>query len=142
MRVRTRRLSIAVVALAAVVGLMAGTVSGQGTTKIRYALGDVVGIDDLPLLIAAERAKARGVEVEITPFKSEEIATQAVINGQADVGQGTPYAALQKVTVPIRFFYQLSTLQFFPVVAKDTYKTWKDYAILEAGRDRIKDKVR
>ena len=66
------------------------------------------------------------MEVEITPFKSEEIATQAVINGQADVGQGTPYAALQKVTVPIRFFYQLSTLQFFPVVAKEQYKTWKD----------------
>jgi NitT/TauT family transport system substrate-binding protein len=125
MRVRTR-VSVAVVTLAAVLALMAGGLSAQGPTKIRYALGDVVGIDDLPLLIAAERAKARGVEVEITPFKSEEIATQAVINGQADVGQGTPYAALQKVNVPIRFFYQLSTLQFFPVVAKDSYKTWKD----------------
>mgnify|MGYP003693973967 CR=1 FL=1 len=56
MRVRTRRLSIAVVALAAVVGLMVGSVSGQGTTKIRYALGDVVGIDDLPLL---DRGRAR-----------------------------------------------------------------------------------
>jgi ABC-type nitrate/sulfonate/bicarbonate transport system substrate-binding protein len=126
MRVRTRRLSIAVIALAGVLGIMAGSASAQGTTKIRYALGDVVGIDDLPLLIAAERSKARGVEVEITPFKSEEIATQAVINGQADVGQGTPYAALQKVTVPIRFFYQLSTLQFFPIVSKEQYKTWKD----------------
>jgi NitT/TauT family transport system substrate-binding protein len=126
MRVRGRRLSIAVIALAGVLGILAGSVSGQGATKIRYALGDVVGIDDMPLLIAAERAKARGVEVEITPFKSEEIATQAVINGQADVGQGTPYAALQKVTVPIRFFYQLSTLQFFPIVSKEHYKTWKD----------------
>jgi NitT/TauT family transport system substrate-binding protein len=126
MRVRTRRLSIVVLALAGMLGALAGAASGQAPTKIRYALGDVVGIDDLPLLIAAERAKARGVEVEITPFKSEEIATQAVINGQADVGQGTPYAALQKVTVPIRFFYQLSTLQFFPVVSKADYKTWKD----------------
>jgi NitT/TauT family transport system substrate-binding protein len=123
---RGRRLSIAVVALSGILGILAGSVWGQSPTKIRYALGDVVGIDDLPLLIATARAKARGVEVEITAFKSEEIATQAVINGQADVGQGTPYAALQKVTVPIRFFYQLSTLQFFPVVSKDTYKTWKD----------------
>ena len=49
-----------------------------------------------------------------------------MINGQADVGQGTPYAALQKVNVPIRFFYQLSTLQFFPVVSKEHYKAWKD----------------
>src|SRR5262247_1653477 len=126
MRVRTRRMSIAVGALAGVLGILAGSVSGQAPTKIRYALGDVVGIDDLPLLIAAERAKARGVEVEITAFKSEELATQAVINGQADVGQGTPYAAIQKVNVPIRFFYQLSTLQFFPVVNKESYKGWKD----------------
>jgi NitT/TauT family transport system substrate-binding protein len=77
-------------------------------------------------LIAVDHAKARGVDVEVTAFKSEEVATQAVINGQADVGQGTPYAAIQKVTVPIRFFYQLSALQFFPVVNKESYKSWKD----------------
>jgi NitT/TauT family transport system substrate-binding protein len=98
----------------------------QGRTKIRYALGDVVSIDELPLLIAVERAKTRGVDVDVTAFKSEEVATQAVINGQADVGQGTPYAALEKVNVPIRFFYQLSALQFFPVVNKEGYKSWKD----------------
>jgi NitT/TauT family transport system substrate-binding protein len=100
--------------------------AGQGRTKIRYALGDVVGPDDLPLLIAVERARARGVDVEVTAFKSEEIATQAVINGQADIGQGTPYAVVQKGVVPLRFFYQLSALQFFPVVSKAHYKTWKD----------------
>jgi NitT/TauT family transport system substrate-binding protein len=119
-------LSIVVIALVGVLAILAGSASSQGPTKIRYALGDVVGIDDLPLLIAAERAKARGVEVEITAFKSEELATQAVINGQADVGQGTPYAAIQKVNVPIRFFYQLSSLQFFPIVSKGDYKGWKD----------------
>jgi NitT/TauT family transport system substrate-binding protein len=80
----------------------------------------------LPLLIAVERAKGRGVDVEVTSYKSEEVATQAVINGQADVGQGTPYGALQRVSVPIRFFYQLSALLFFPVVNKENYKTWKD----------------
>src|SRR5512145_1527887 len=110
----------------ALVAGVAGDVSAQGRTKIRYALGDVVSIDELPLLIAAERSKSRGVDVEITAFKSEELATQAVINGQADVGQGTPYAALQKVTVPIRLFFQLSALQFFPVVNKESYKGWKD----------------
>ena len=105
---------------------LTGSAAAQGRTKIRYALGDVISIDELPLLIAVERAKPRGVDVEITAFKSEELATQAVINGQADVGQGTPYAALQKVTVPIRLFYQLSALQFFPVVNKESYKSWKD----------------
>ena len=104
--------------------LVAGTATAQ--TKIKYALGDVIGIDDLPLLIAAERAKKRGVEVEVTSFKNEEIATQAVINGQVDVGQGTPYAAIEKVNVPVRFFVQLWSLQFFPVVANEHYKSWKD----------------
>lgn len=107
--------------------LLLGACSGEKqTAKIKYALGDVVSIDELPLLIAVERAKKRGVNVEITSFKNEEIATQAVINGQADIGQGTPYAAVQKVNVPIRFFYQLIALQFFPIVNKEFYKDWKD----------------
>lgn len=114
------------VLVVAIVGVLTGEAESQARTKIRYALGDVISIDELPLLIAVERAKARGVDVEVTAFKSEEVATQAVINGQADVGQGTPYAALQKVNVPIRFFYQLSALQFFPVVNKESYKSWKD----------------
>jgi NitT/TauT family transport system substrate-binding protein len=108
----------------AILALSTGIASAQ--TKIKYALGDVIGIDDLPLLVAAERAKKRGVEVEVTQFKNEEIATQAVINGQADIGQGTPYAAVEKVNVPVRFFVQLWSLQFFPVVNNEHYKSWKD----------------
>ena len=122
-----RMLSIvSLVIVAVLIGGLASDTRAQGRTKIRYALGDVISIDELPLLIAVEQAKARGVDVEVTAFKSEEVATQAVINGQADVGQGTPYAAIQKVNVPIRFFYQLSALQFFPVVNKESYKSWKD----------------
>jgi NitT/TauT family transport system substrate-binding protein len=117
---------VGLVLVVAVVGMLTGEADSQARTKIRYALGDVISIDELPLLIAVERAKARGVDVDVTAFKSEEVATQAVINGQVDVGQGTPYAALQKVNVPIRFFYQLSALQFFPVVNKESYKSWKD----------------
>ena len=113
-----------IIAVAAAAALLSGAATAQN--KIKYALGDVIGIDDLPLLVAAERSKKRGVEVEITPFKNEDIATQAVINGQADIGQGTPYAAIEKVNVPIRFFVQLWSLQFFPVVANEHYKSWKD----------------
>jgi len=121
------KISLSSVLLASLlVGIPSGDALAQARTKIRYALGDVISVDDLPLLIAVERAKVRGVDVEVTPFKSEEIATQVVINGQADVGQGTPYAALQKVSIPIRFFYQLFTLQFFPIVNKEFYKSWKD----------------
>lgn len=118
------KVGLAVVLLACLfVGLPA---DGAQRTKIRYALGDVITTDDLQLLIAAERAKARGVDLEVTAFKTEELATQAVLNGQADVGQGTPYAAIQKVNVPVRFFYQLYALQFFPMVNKEFYKSWKD----------------
>jgi NitT/TauT family transport system substrate-binding protein len=100
--------------------------SASAQTTIKYALGDVVSIDELPLLVALERAKKRGLQVEVTAFKSEEIATQAVINGQADIGQGTPYAAVEKVNVPIRFFCQLTSLQFYPIVNQEFYKSWKD----------------
>jgi NitT/TauT family transport system substrate-binding protein len=125
MKLRTKLLVNVLVVTGLVWGL-AGDIRAQGKTKIRYALGDVISVDELPLLIAIEHAKQRGVDVDVTAFKSEEVATQAVINGQADVGQGTPYAAIQKLTVPIRFFYQLSSLLFFPVVNKETYKGWKD----------------
>ena len=110
--------------LAASAVLLSTGIAAQN--QIKYALGDVISIDELPLLVAIERAKKRGVNVEVTAFKSEEIATQAVINGQADIGQGTPYAALEKVNVPIRFFYQLSSLQFYPIVNPEFYKAWKD----------------
>jgi NitT/TauT family transport system substrate-binding protein len=120
------RIAVASLFFVALICAWGNHAGAQGRTKIRYALGDVVSIDELPLLIAVERAKTRGVDVEVTSYKSEEVATQAVINGQADVGQGTPYGALQRVSVPIRFFYQLSALLFFPVVSKDSYKSWKD----------------
>jgi len=126
MRISVRFLLTAILLASLLIGVFAGDVWAQTRTKIRYALGDVISIDELPLLIAVERAKQRGVDVEVTSFKSEEVATQAVINGQADVGQGTPYAAVQKVSIPIRFFYQLSALQFFPIVNKESYKSWKD----------------
>jgi len=124
MRIKTKMVVAVVLLICLFIGLPA--VSAQPRTKIRYALGDVITTDDLQLLIAIARAKARGVDVEVTAFKSEELATQAVINGQVDVGQGTPYAAIQKVNVPIRFFYQLYSLLFFPVVNKEFYKSWKD----------------
>src|SRR3972149_5764805 len=126
MRVLMRLSLTASLVVSLLVGAFTGDAWTQTRTKIKYALGDVISIDELPLLVAVERAKKRGVDVEITSFKSEEVATQAVINGQSDVGQGTPYAAIQKVNVPIRVFYQMSGLQFFPIVNKDNYKSWKD----------------
>lgn len=94
--------------------------------SVRIAYGDVPGIESLGLLTALEQVKERGVTVELTVVKSEDLATQAVAGGQADVGIGTPYAAMARLGVPLRMFFQLSTLRFFPVIDGETYKSWKD----------------
>lgn len=94
--------------------------------EIRLGLGDIESVETLNLLIAIEHTKQRGVDVKLISFKSEDIANQAIVNDQADIGIGTPYAVIQKVKAPIRLFFQLSTLQFYPVVNTEHYKTWKD----------------
>ena len=93
---------------------------------IRIAFGDIATVESLHFLAAVERAKEKGVDVEMTFFKSEDVAAQAVVSGDADVGVGTPYALIQKVKAPIRVFLQLSTLRFYPIVNAEAYKTWKD----------------
>jgi NitT/TauT family transport system substrate-binding protein len=102
------------------------TPAAQAAGSIRIAFGDIATVETLNFLIAVERAKERGVGIDITYFKSEDIAAQAVVGGQADVGVGAPYTLLQKVKAPIRIFYQMSTLRFFPVVNTDFYQDWKD----------------
>jgi NitT/TauT family transport system substrate-binding protein len=98
----------------------------SAATKVRVAFGDIASVESLNLLIAFERAKERGVDVQGTFFKSEDLAAQAVVGGQADIGIGTPYALLQKVKAPIRLFFQISNLRFYPVVNTEFYKDWKD----------------
>lgn len=93
---------------------------------IRVAMGDVASVESLPLLIAMERTKERGVPMEITFFNSEDVATQAVVGGQADVGVGAPYAFIQNSEAPIRMFFRLSTLLFFPVINTEVYSGWED----------------
>jgi len=114
---------------AAALCLAAGTsvVPGRAdAAKIRIAFGDIASVESLHFLIAIERAKEKGLEPEITYFKSEDVAAQAVVSGQADIGVGAPYALLQKVKAPIRMFFQMSTLRFYPMVNTEHYKTWKD----------------
>lgn len=106
--------------------LLAGLPVGASAAQTHIAFGDIASVESLNFLIAIENAKARGVNIKVTYLKSEDIAAQAVVGGQADIGVGTPYALLQKVQAPIRIFYQLSALRFFPVVNTEYYKGWKD----------------
>jgi len=93
--------------------------------KIRVAFGDVLSTETVSMLIALERAKEKGVDFEVTYLAKEELAIQAVINGQADLGIGTPYSVIQKSKAPLRILFQCTRLVFFPVVDKQ-YKSWKD----------------
>lgn len=110
-------------ALAAAVGF--GSFAATAQEKVRVALGDVLSTETLSMIIALERAKEKGVDYTVTHFSKEDLAIQAVINGQADLGIGTPYAVIQKSKAPLRILFQGTRLVFFPVADK-SYKTWKD----------------
>jgi NitT/TauT family transport system substrate-binding protein len=105
--------------------LFAFTVAADAAEKVRVALGDVVSVETLAFAVAMERAKDRGVDYEITSFAKEELSIQSMINGQSDIGVGTPYSVIQKSKLPLKNIYQMSRLVFFPVASKE-YKTWKD----------------
>ena len=93
---------------------------------IQVAMGDIASVESLPLLIAMARTEERGVPMEITFFNSEDVAVQAVVGGQADIGVGAPYAFIQNSDAPIRMFFRMSTLLFFPVVNSEMYSGWED----------------
>ncbi|MDK1374509.1 MULTISPECIES: ABC transporter substrate-binding protein [unclassified Sinorhizobium] len=119
------RIAGAVIAGAVTVIGLGGLETAAAQEKVRVALGDVVSVETLAFLIALERAKEKGLDYELTSFAEEELAIQAIVGGQADVGIGTPYSVIQKTKVPLRNIFQVSTLVFYPVVSTE-YKTWKD----------------
>lgn len=122
MKVSWKNFSVLFVVLSLALGI---GVNVQAADKVRVALGDVASVETLCLIVALDRAKDRGVAYELTAFSKEELAIQAIINGQMDIGMGTPYSVIQKTSVPIRLIFQVSKLVFYPVVANE-YKTWKD----------------
>ena len=117
-----KKISVITIALVMVFGI---AFSAHSADKVRIALGDVASVETLCFIVALDRAKDRGLDYDMTAFAKEQLAIQAVINGQVDIGVGTPYSIIQKTKVPIRNIYQLSKLVFFPVASKK-YKTWQD----------------
>lgn len=106
-----KKTAVAVVAL----GLSASAVAAE---KIRIALAETPSDELAAFFVALDRAKANGLDYEWTAFSDEELAIQAVLSGQMDIGFGTPYAAMQRSKAPIRILFQLSKLKFFPVTTK------------------------
>jgi NitT/TauT family transport system substrate-binding protein len=106
-------------------GLAFGATVAKAQETVRVALGDVVSEETLAFIVALERAKDRGVNYELTSFAEEDLAIQAIVGGQMDVGIGTPYSVIQQTNVPLRNLFQMSALVFFPVVSTE-YQSWKD----------------
>lgn len=107
-----KRIAIASVAIPLAIGL--STVTAQAE-KIRIALAETPSDELAAFFVALDRAKANGLDYEWTAFSDEELAIQAVLSGQMDIGFGTPYAAMQRSKAPLRIVFQLSKLKFFPV---------------------------
>lgn len=107
--------TLAAAAVALPLALAATTADAD---KIRIALAETPSDELAAFFVALERAKANGLDYEWTAFSDEELAIQAVLSGQMDIGFGTPYAAMQRSKAPIRIIFQLSKLKFFPVTTK------------------------
>jgi NitT/TauT family transport system substrate-binding protein len=97
----------------------------QDSEPIHVALADLPEVETLFFLVGLARAGEKGLDYELTFFNGEELAIQAILAGQADVGLGSPYAVIQRASVPVRLFQQTSRIIFFPV-AKAEIASWQD----------------
>jgi NitT/TauT family transport system substrate-binding protein len=104
-------------------GADGGEAAGGGS--IRVALGDIESVETLALFIALERVRNRGTDVELIELADEDLANQAVVGGQADIGLGAPYGLIQGSDAPLRIVCQLQRVRFFPVVDKGAYPDWQ-----------------
>ncbi|MSU90296.1 ABC transporter substrate-binding protein [Rhodobacteraceae bacterium 2CG4] len=94
---------------------LALSMAAASADTIRIALAETPSDELAAFFVALDRARANGLDYEWTAFSDEELAIQAVISGQMDIGFGTPYAAMQRSKAPLRIIFQLSKLKFFPV---------------------------
>lgn len=120
--------------------LMVTTVQAE---PIRIALAETPSDELAAFFVALDRAKANGLDYEWTAFSDEELAIQAVLSGQMDIGFGTPYAAMQRSKAPLRIVFQLSKLKFFPVTTKkyDSLKALDGEPILLHSRGGGTDSI-
>ena len=103
-------------------GMIVSMAAAAQAETIRIALAEPPSDELAAFFVALERAKAKGLDYEWTAFADEELAIQAVLSGDIDIGFGTPYAAMQRSKAPIRIIFQLSRLVFFPVTTMDYTK--------------------
>jgi len=102
-------------AAASMLTALVGFVSTAQADTIKVALAEPPSDEVAHIFVALERAKAMGLDYEWTAFSDEELAIQAILSGQMDIGFGTPYSVMQRSKAPVRIIFQMSKLKFFPV---------------------------
>ena len=111
-------ISSAIKLSATAAALAVGMAAAATADTIKIALAETPSDELAAFFVALDRARANGLDYEWTAFSDEELAIQAVLSGQMDIGFGTPYAAMQRSKAPLRIIFQLSKLKFFPVTTK------------------------
>ena len=115
MRVMKSTIGVILSTLLAMLIVFAGPAQAS---KIRIALAETPSDELAAFFVALDRAQKNGLDYEWTAFSDEELAIQAILSGQMDIGFGTPYSVMQRSKAPVRIIFQLSKLKFFPVTSK------------------------
>ncbi|WP_018699294.1 ABC transporter substrate-binding protein [Amorphus coralli] len=113
------------IGIAALLAMTALGAQAQEVGTIRIAEADTFSGEDLIQLIAYERAKERGVEIELSSLRADDIVFQAVLNGQVDMGVGDSYEPIVNLDAPVRNIYQIRKLAYIPVADKTLYPDWE-----------------
>lgn len=69
----------------------------QAQKKVRFAYPSSADMGDIPSLLAWERLKKQGIEVIPTFFPKTDLAVQAVVAGEADMGSAAGIAVVKAV---------------------------------------------
>ncbi len=88
------KLSILILILT--VGFTCAT-DAQAQRKVRFAYPSSADMGDIPSLLAWEQLKKQGIEVVPTFFPKTELAVQAVVAGEADMGSAAGIAVVKAV---------------------------------------------
>jgi len=120
-----KRFGALVAAMTLALTACGGGAGSEDGGSIRVALGDIESVETLALFIALERVRQEGTDVELIELADEDLANQAVVGGQADIGLGAPYGLIQEADAPLRIVCQLQQARFFPVVDKAAYPDWQ-----------------
>src|SRR5512146_2177252 len=69
----------------------------QAQKKVRFAYPSSADMGDIPSLLAWEQLKKQGIEVIQTFFPKTDLAVQAVVAGEADMGSAAGIAVVKAV---------------------------------------------